>query len=155
MKQLRTISAALFALLLTFSAAFAFTGSVKTLVSTGITTALSAQAQTAITGQDGATGLTLVASFLYGSGGTSAVVVVSTSCDGGSVWYDIAYFGFTTASATKYANLSGLTPKAPAAYAALVADGVNDGLICPQIRAVLTTVGTYANSTLSVRASLR
>jgi hypothetical protein len=55
----------------------------------------------------------------------------------------------------RYANLSGLTPKSNVAYAALASAGVNDGLLGNQLRVVITSVGTYANTTLSVRASLR
>lgn len=128
---------------------------VYTLASVSVTTALTSSAQTAITDLDGATGASVVAVFSYGSGGTSAAVVVQTSCDGGTVYYDVAYFAFTTSTSTKYANLSGLTAKNSAAYAALAADGVNDGLLCPRMRAVITTVGTYVGTTLTVRASLR
>lgn len=128
---------------------------VYTLAARQITTALTSEAQTAITDLDGATAASIIATLSYGSGGTSASVVVQTSCDGGTVWFDVAYFAFTTSSATKYANLSGLTAKNVGAYAALAADGVNDGLLCPQLRAVITTVGTYSGTVLTVRASVR
>jgi hypothetical protein len=150
----RVVAGACFALLLATSA-LAFTGSVKTLVSTGITTALSAQAQTAITGQDGVTAATIEANFQYGSGGTSVSVLVQTTLDAGTTWRDVARFDFTTATDVRYATLSGLTPKSNTAYVALAAAGVNDGLLGNQFRAVITSVGTYANTTLSVRASLR
>lgn len=126
-----------------------------TLAARQITTALTGEAQTAITDLDGATAASITASFSYGSGGSTALAVVQTSCDGGTVWLDIAAFAFTTAAAVKYANLSGLTAKSVGAYAALSTDGVNDGLLCPQLRAVLTTTGTYANTVLTIRISVR
>lgn len=120
-----------------------------------ITVAQTAAAQTPIASLDGATAASIEAAFGYGSGGTSCDVVVQTSLDGGTTWRDIAHFTFTTASAVKYANLSGLTAKGITAYADLAAEGVNDGLVGNQLRAVITSVGTYANTTLSVRVSVR
>jgi len=128
---------------------------VYTLASVAITAPLTASVQTPIVNLEGLTGVTLDVAFGYGSGGTTAVVVVQTSSDGGTIWRDVAYFAFTTASASKYANLSGLTPKSVAAYAALAMDGVNDGLLGDQLRAVITTTGTYVGTTLAVRASVR
>lgn len=121
-----------------------------------ITAALSAQAQTAISSLEGALAMTLVARFTYGSGGTSVSAVVQTSFDGGTTWWDIARFDFLVASATKYVNLSGLTYKAAGAYAALSAEGQNDGMLGPKVRAVITSVGTYAGGTiLDLRLSAR
>lgn len=114
----------------------------------GITTAVTGQAQTAIEDLEGTTAVTLVAKFTYGSGGTSVGAVVQTSIDGGTTWYDIARFDFLVATRIAYANLSGLTYKAAATYSTLSAEGQNDGLLGAQIRAVLTTVGTYAGGTL-------
>lgn len=128
---------------------------VYTLAATGVTAAQSAVAQTAISNLDGADAVTLIAQFGYGSGGTSCDVLVQTTLDGGTTWLDVAHFSFTTASATKAANLSGLTAKAVGAYVALSGEGVNDGLLGNQIRAVITSIGTYVNTTLSVRASVR
>lgn len=119
-----------------------------TLFAGQITAALSAQAQTPIEDLEGALSASLVARFLYGSGGTSVAALVQTTLDGGTIWYDIARFDFTTASATKYANLSGLTYKAAGAYAALGSEGQNDGLLGPMFRAVITSVGTYGGGTL-------
>lgn len=128
---------------------------VYTLASTSITTALTSSAQTAITELGGAQSLSVAATFAYGSGGSTANVAVQTSLDGGTTWFDIAYFAFTTSSATKYVNLAGLTAKGVTSYAALAGDGVNEGLIGDRLRAVITTTGTYANTTLSVRVSVR
>lgn len=123
-----------------------------------ITTALAAQAQTAIESLEGMLAMNLVCRFTYGgSGGTSVGAVVQTSFDGGTTWFDVARFDFLTASAVKYANLSGLTYKAAAtAYSALSAEGQNDGLLGPRVRAVVTSVGTYSSGTLlDLRLSAR
>lgn len=128
---------------------------VYTLAALGITAALTAQAQTPIDDLDGMTAVSLEVAFLYGSGGSTAKVWVQTTFDDGVTWRDIAEFDFTTASATKVANLSGLLSKAVTAYAALATEGVMDGVLGDRLRAVVTTTGTYVNTTLAVRASVR
>lgn len=129
---------------------------IYTLISDEIKTAVAGAEYTPITGLDGIAGATLVACFGYGSGGTSVAAKVQTSLDGGSTWQDVAFFSFTTASAIKTANLSGLTPVDVGAYADLSADGVNDGLLGDRLRVVVTSVGTYAGSTtLSIRLAAR
>jgi len=120
-----------------------------------ITAALTAQAQTPIIDLDGMTAVTLEASLGYGSGGTSCSAVVQTTFDEGTTWRDVARFDFTTSTRVATANLSGLTAKASATYASLASEGVNDGLLGDQLRVVLTSVGTYVNTTLSVRAAVR
>jgi len=67
---------------------------------------------------DGMSAVTLEASFQYGSGGASCSAIVVTSLDDGQTQIQIARFDFTTASAIKTANLSGLLSKAVAALAA-------------------------------------
>lgn len=124
------------------------------LAALSLTTALTAQAQTATDALEGMTAVSLEAEFLYGSGGTSALALVQTRHDGGN-WRDIARFEFTTASATKVANLSGLLSKAITAYAALSTESVIDGMLGTELRAVVTSVGVYANTTLTVRAAAR
>jgi hypothetical protein len=128
---------------------------VYSLAALSITAALSASAQTAIDDLDGMTAVTLEASFQWGSGGTSCSAVVQTSFDGGTIWRDIARFDFTTATAVKHCNLEGLLSKAVTSYAVLASEGVYDGVLGDQLRAVVTSVGTYANTVLSVRASVR
>ena len=65
-------------------------------------------------------------------------------------WTDIAECGFTTSSARKLYNLSGLTP-VTSVYTAtdgtLTANTSKDGLLGPWYRAKWTTVGTYAGGT--------
>jgi hypothetical protein len=128
---------------------------VYTLANLSPTTALTASAQTATVKLDGITAVTLEAAYQYGSGGASASVLVQTSFDGGTTWRDIARFDFTNVPATKHCNLEGLLSKAVTAYAALAAEGVYDGVLGNYLRAVITTVGVNANTTLSVRASVR
>ncbi len=128
---------------------------IYTLFAGAITTALTSEASDAIVDLDGMNAATLVAKLGYGSGGTSIAAVVQTSLNGGTTWLDVARFDFTTSSATKTANLSGLTAKGVAAYAALGSEGVTDGLLGDRLRAVITSVGTYVNTTLDIRASVR
>jgi hypothetical protein len=128
---------------------------VYTLAALGITAALSAQAQTPITGLDGMSAVTLEAALAYGSGGTTCAAVVQTSFDGGTTWRDVARFEFTTASAVKIANLQANGAKAIASYSALSTETVLDGVLGDRLRVVVTSTGTYVNTTLSVRASAR
>jgi hypothetical protein len=128
---------------------------VFTLAALGITAPLAGVAQTPITGLDGMTAVTLEFALSYGSGGTTCSAVVSTTFDGGTTWRDIARGDFTTASAVAHCNLEGLLSKGITAYAALASQGVYDGVLGDQLRCVVTSTGTYVNTTLSVRASVR
>lgn len=108
---------------------------------------------------DGMTGLTLQARFAYGSGGTKVTAYVQTSLDQGTTWIDIACFTFTTASAVKIFNLSGLTPKtteiAPT-DGALADDTALDGVLGDRLRVKAVSTGTYGGSSaLAVRAAAR
>lgn len=121
----------------------------------GIAAPLTAVAQTPIVNLDGMTAVTLEASFAYGSsGGTSCSAVVQTTFDG-TIWRDIARFDFTTVSSTKHCNLNGLLSKGVTVYAPLGSENVYDAVLGNQLRAVITSVGTYIGATLSVRASVR
>lgn len=123
-----------------------------------ITTALTGSAQTAIENLEGMLAGTIQAKFAYGSGGTSAKAYVQTTLDNGLTWVDIASITFTTASATKIINLSGLTPKTTAVTpsdGALSDDTCVDGVLGDALRVKITTTGTYANSTLSVKLIAR
>jgi hypothetical protein len=103
----------------------------------------------------GMTAVTLEANFQYGSGGTNCSAIVATSFDGGTTWRHIARFDFLLATAVKVVNLSGLLSKAVTAYADLAVEGVNDGILGDQLAVYLVSTGTYVNTTLSVRASVR
>jgi hypothetical protein len=104
-----------------------------------------------ISGFAGIQGLTLQAQFLYGSGGTSAIVYVQTSIDQGQTWIDIWAEEFTTSSATEVVNLSGFTarttPLAPTNQA-LTPGTCNDGILGDRFRAVVVSSGTYGGTTL-------
>lgn len=110
---------------------------------------------TPIVGLEGMTALTLEAFFQYGSGGTACSAIVATSLDGGTTWRHIARFDFTTATAAKTANLSGLLSMPASSYVDLASEGVNDGLLGPQLAVYVVSTGAYVNTTLSVRASVR
>lgn len=122
------------------------------LVDLDLTTALTAQAQTSVDGLDGAAAITLVAEFGYGSGGTTCSVLCQMSADGGSTWFDIARFDFLLATRRAWCVIEGLAAKAVATYAALAAEGVNNGLVGPEIRGVVTSTGTYVGTTVSLIA---
>lgn len=100
----------------------------------------------------------LQARLAYGSGGTSVKVYVQTSLDQGSTPIDIACFTFTTASAIKARNLSALTPKAADVVptdGTLTDDTSADGVLGDRFRVKVVSVGTYANTTLTVGAVVR
>lgn len=118
-----------------------------------ITTSVTNEAQTvtgtsAFSGFGKIGGLSLLAQFTYGSGGTSAKAYVQTSFDGVN-WWDIACFAFTTASANRNANIDGFAQVTTAtpATGVLADNTVAHGLIGDRFRTVLTTTGTYAGNT--------
>jgi hypothetical protein len=108
---------------------------------------------------EGMLAATLQLKFTYGSGGTNCKAYVSTSVDQGATWCDVACVVFTTSSATKIVNLSGLTPKTTAVTpsdGALADDTCVDGILGDRWRVKITSTGTYAGSTsLSVRMVAR
>ena len=127
-------------------------GNRSTLYSATITTAISGVGQTPVIGLEQAKYLVLHANFVYGSGGTSADVYVQTSVDGGASWFDIANFHFLTTSGKKVSvvECSPATPFTAATVpgsAALSANTVLNGVIGDRVRALVTTVGTYAGGT--------
>lgn len=129
--------------------------SLKTLAALQIGAARALALLSPISDLDGVSAVTLEATFQYGSGGTTCSAIVATSFDGGTTWRHVARFDFTTAAAVKTANLSGLISKAVAAYADLASEGVNDGILGSMLAVYVVSTGTYANTTLSVRASVR
>jgi hypothetical protein len=143
---------------------------IKDLGSVALTTALTGEVitdGTSSTGEDqafidrleGALGATIQVRFSYGSGGTTCKVYVQTSLDQGDTWFDVYCAAFTTSSATKVVNLSGLTAKTTAATpgdGALTDDTAVDGVFGDRFRVKVTSTGTYAgNTSIAVRGSFR
>lgn len=123
-----------------------------------VTTALSGVAQTPIQNLEGILAATIEAKLYYGSGGTTMKAWVQVTLDDGATWVDIACFAFTTSSAVKVINLSGLTPKTTAVTptdGALADDTCIDGVLGSAMRVKLTSTGTYANTIISVKVSAR
>jgi hypothetical protein len=122
------------------------------LPATTITTAQTGVAGTALQTKDWAPeNVSIQCNFTYGSGGTSTDVYVQTSLDGGATWTDLAECNFTTATARKVYNVSGLTGGAAALSAtdgSLAANtALAQGVMGSKWRTKLTTVGTYAGGT--------
>jgi hypothetical protein len=107
---------------------------------------------------EGILAVTIEAKFSYGSGGTNCKVWVQTTLDDGVSWFDIACFAFTTASAIKVVNLSGLTPVTTPITptdGAMADNTVQDGILGSALRVKFTSTGTYTNTLLSVKVSVR
>jgi hypothetical protein len=103
-----------------------------------------------IDGLEGMLAASIQIKLAYGSGGTTLKVYVQTTLDQGSTWVDVSCSAFTTASATKIINLSGLTPKTTAATpsdGAMTDDTALDGVLGDRWRLKITSTGTYAGST--------
>jgi hypothetical protein len=130
---------------------------VYSLATVTVTTAIASPAgkQTAIVNLAGMTAVSLEFDFTYGTGSGTVVAVVRTPLDGGTKYRDIARADFANASAVKHCNLEGLLSKGITAYAALAAEGVYDGVLGDSLICEITSTGTYANSLIAVRASVR
>jgi hypothetical protein len=118
-----------------------------------ITTAITAEIETAVDGFEGIQAATIRCQFAYGSGGTTAKFWVQVSIDGGASFQDVACFAFTTASGTKEFNISGLTPVTTAytpSDGAMADDTCKDGILGPIWRVKATTTGTYANTNVAI-----
>lgn len=124
----------------------------RTLVSETITTALTAVIRGKTVGLYGMKSLSIEANFVYGSAGTTVKVWIQTSLDGGGSWVDIANFAFLLASLRTVhtviipavvATRTNVTPL----DGSLADNLIQDGILGDQIRAKLTTTGTYAGGT--------
>jgi len=107
------------------------------------------------TGLDGMASVSIEAAFKFGSGSGTLSATVMTSFDKGATWRHVARFDFTTATATKLANIQANSAKAVQAYADLASEGVNDGFLGDRLAVQLAVTGGYSNSTLSIRAAVR
>lgn len=103
----------------------------------------------------GMSSVSLEANFQYGSGGSACSAIIATTFDDGATWRHIARFDFGTATAVKEANIQANAAKGITAYVDLGSEGVNDGMLGDQLAVLLLSSGTYVNTTLSVRASVR
>lgn len=128
---------------------------VYSLASLQISAARSLALLTATTDLDGMQSASLEVNFQYGSGGTTCSAIVATSFDSGTTWRHVARFDFTTSTSVKIANIQASAAKAVGAYADLASEGVNDGVLGSQLAVYVVSTGTYVNTTLSVRASVR
>lgn len=104
---------------------------------------------------EGMQALNLEASFQYGAGGATCSAIVAVSMDSGTTWRHVARFDFTTATAVKWCNLSGLASKGVTAYQDLASEGVTDGLLSDQIAVYIVSTGTYTGTVLTVRGQAR
>lgn len=114
-----------------------------------ITTA-GTQTTTAFEDLEGMLALTAEIRMLYGAGGTTCKAYLQTSLDSGTTWHDIACAAFTTSTATKLFNLSGLTAKTTPATptdGAMTDDTALDGVLGTQLRLKVVSVGVYSGST--------
>lgn len=121
-----------------------------TILNLNITTSNSAVAGDAMALPTGSRAVAIVGKFTYGSGGTKTTAYIQTSLDGGSTWIDIACITFTTSTAKKVVNLSGLTPVTTVytpTDGSLTDDTCKDGVLGAFLRVKYTTTGTYAGST--------
>lgn len=128
------------------------------LCDTTITAAQNGVAMTPIQNLEGILAATIEAKFGYGSGGTTARVWVQVTLDDGQTWIDIACFSFTTGSGVRVVNLSGLTPVTTPitpSDGALADNSFVDGILGSAMRAKVSTTGTYSNTLLSVKVSVR
>lgn len=100
-----------------------------------------------IAGLGGMKSLTAWVDFVYGSGGTTAILKIQTSLDQGSNWIDILRFDFAQANRKAIASVGVFAAAAPAAVAALGSESKLDNILGDRVRAILTSTGTYAGST--------
>lgn len=135
--------------------------SAVTLLSTPVTTAVTAVVTQTFQIRPGPGGQFLPASMLlqgnltYGSGGTTIDAWVQTSIDGGGTWMDVARFSWSTASARLLLNVSSATSIIAAVTASeggvggtpLGVNAAKDGIFGSMWRVKYTTVGTYAGGT--------
>jgi hypothetical protein len=112
-----------------------------------------------IDGLDGMSGVTILARFAYGEGGTTVNAYVQTSFDQGSSWCDIACFSFDILSGALVVNLSAITPVISPLTPGdgILADNTAlSGPLGDRLRCKVVITGTYGGSSLlAVRATVR
>lgn len=125
----------------------------KTLASLVVSTAIvTAQAQTATTGLEGMSELTLEAELLGGTGGSTFTAIVRTRIGSGGTLREIARFDFTSAAAKSCTITKGQA--SIAALAALSANTVLQNFLGTELDCIVSSTGTYTNTTFVCRASV-
>lgn len=129
-------------------------------VSTVITSAgdVSGATQAYLDRLEGMLAANIEANFVYGSGGGTLKADVFTTLNQGATWIHVVRFAFTTASANKVFNLSGLTPRLAAYTPVTLGDDLAvDGMLGPRWRASILKASTdYAgNTSLGLRLHAR
>lgn len=101
---------------------------------------------------DGMASVTIEASLKVGGGSGTVTAIVASSFDGVS-WRHIARFDFSGAG-TKHAVIA-TDAKAVTPYADLGSEGVNQGLLGNQLAVLLSSSGTFTDTTLAINAAVR
>lgn len=123
------------------------------LASRAISTAIvTAEAQTAITDLKGMREVTFDAELLGGTGGSSFTAIVRTRIGSGGTLREIARFDFTIAAAKSCTIVKGAA--SIAALAALSANSVLQNFLGTELDCILSSTGTYTNTTFVLRASV-
>lgn len=123
------------------------------LASRAISTAiLTTEAQTAIDGLEGMRELALEAELLGGTGGSTFTAIVRTRIGSGGVLREIARFDFTVSAAKSCTIVKGAA--SIAALAALGANSVLQNFLGTELDCLLSSTGTYTNTTFVLRASV-
>lgn len=112
-----------------------------------ITTAVTSERQTAITGLEGASFMLFDASF-SGTGGTTAVALIRSRIGTDGTWREVASIDFAAAGA-KYCTLMRVD-EPPTAFTTLSANTVLN-FIGTELEAVITTTGTWVGGLLTVK----
>lgn len=112
------------------------------------------QEQTPITGLVGMSAVTLEAELKGGSGGSAVTALVRSRISTGGTWREIARFDFTTGD-SKSCTIAAGTGADIASLGTLSANAVLQGFLGTDLEVVITSTGTYTDTTLSVRAAVR
>ncbi len=94
--------------------------------------------------------LAVLATFVYGAGGTAVKVYIQTSLDGGTSWQDIMCLTFTTATAKKYSSVKLDVATGPALTptdVTLTDNTIVDGVLGDRVRCKFVSTGTYTGVT--------
>lgn len=124
---------------------------IYTLAALTITTAITAQRQTAITWLEGMSRAVIEAEF-SGTGGSTAVALIRTRIGTGGTWREIASIDFAAAGSKSCTLVTGAA--AVAAFSTLSANSVLAGFLGSELEAVITTTGTWVGGVLAVRVHI-